>query len=183
MTFRTHQVGALAAVLTAAVYAAPTNLKAATIITALIANAIGALLPDLDQASNRLWDLLPGGHLWGKILKNIFLGHRTLSHSLLGFFIIYKATFWLIPKLLNGLFIDINIVALALLIGYVSHLILDLITEEGIPLLWPIKWKIGVPPVKWLRIKTGHWVENWLVFPLLVGYILWLGVTSWQKLI
>jgi inner membrane protein len=175
MISRTHEAGAVAALLATATYLPSANMGVATIITALIANTIGALLPDIDQASNRLWDLLPGGNFIGKILRNLFLAHRTLSHSFLGFFIVFKAAFWLIPKLFNGQFVDPKIIIYALLIGYGSHLVLDLITTDGLPLLFPIKWKFGLPPWKFLRIKTDHWVENWIVFPGLVVYVLWLG--------
>jgi inner membrane protein len=176
MTSRTHDVGAFAALATAAVLYPPTDLRAATVIVALIANIVGALLPDLDQASNRLWDLLPGGNLVGKVLKKLFLGHRTLSHSILGVAIVYEITIRLVPKLFNATFVDPVIIIYAVLIGYLSHLVLDSITEEGIPLLFPAKWKFGFPPIKFLRIKTGHWVENLVIFPLLCIYVVGLGL-------
>lgn len=176
MTSRTHDVGALALLLTVAVYYPPQQMGTATIIVALIANIVGALIPDLDQASNRLWDLLPGGNLTGKVLRNLFLAHRTISHSLLGLFLTYEITMYLMPKIFNATFVEPIVVAYALIIGYISHLLLDLITTGGIPLLWPMKWKFGFPPVKFLRVKTDHWVENWIIFPAIVGYVVWMGI-------
>ena len=183
MISRTHSVGALALLLTIEAYFPAAGLNISTIAVALVANEIGSLLPDIDQASNRLWDLLPGGNLLGKIFKNLFLSHRTLSHSLVGLFLIYKGSGWLIYKLFNPLFVNPTIIFWALMIGYMSHLFLDSITEEGLPLLFPIKWKIGFPPFKKLRIKTGHWMENWIIFPGIIGYILWLILARYGLLL
>jgi membrane-bound metal-dependent hydrolase YbcI (DUF457 family) len=97
---------------------------------------------------------------------------------LIGIGLVYYGVNWLLFKLLNTNFVDINIVVNSLMIGYLSHLILDGLTEGGLPLLWPLKWKFGFPPIKSWRIKTGRWFENWIVFPGLVIYILWLGVKA-----
>lgn len=180
MTARTHDVFAFASLLTAVKYFPPTNLKPATVVVALIANIVGALMPDLDQASNRLWDLVPGGNGLGKIVRKLFLSHRTISHSIVGIVIMRLAVAWLVPKLINASFVDTYMVEWAIIIGYVSHIAIDGLTEEGVPLFWPIKYKIGFPPIKSWRIKTGKWVEKLVVFPLIVAYILWLafGLTS-----
>jgi inner membrane protein len=179
MLSRTHDIGAFATLLTAAAFYPPSHLGLATVLVALIANIVGALLPDADQASNRLWDLLPAGNYVGKLLRNLFLSHRTLSHSLLGIFIIYKLNYWLIYRLFNPAFVNPQIIFISLMIGYISHLILDSLTEEGVPILFPIKWKFGLPPIRSWRIKTGHWFENWVVFPGIVIYIFWLLYTFW----
>jgi len=84
MTFKTHQTIAFAALATVAVIYYPNGLGPATIGVSLVSNAVGALLPDMDQASNRLWDWLPGGNFWGRILKNLFGSHRSITHSILG---------------------------------------------------------------------------------------------------
>jgi inner membrane protein len=181
MLSRTHDLGAFASLLTAAIYFPQPNLSLATIIVATIANIVGALLPDLDQSGNRLWDLLPGGDFIGKILKKVFLGHRSLSHSFLGLFLVYRLFLWLIPRLFNRAFVDPIIVIIALMIGYISHLLLDALTEEGLPLFFPFRWKTGFPPIRSWRLKTGHWFENFIVLPLLVIYILYL-LLDWKLL-
>lgn len=172
MTAKTHDAAAFAVLITAAVYFPPPNLKIATVLTALVANIVGALLPDIDQASNRLWDLLPGGNLVGRVLRRVLLSHRTLSHSILGIWGVYKLSLWLLPKWLNSSFVEIGIVWAALMIGYLSHLVLDGFTEEGLPLLWPIKWKFGLPPIAQWRIETGKWFEKYVVFWGIVMYTL-----------
>ena len=174
MLSRTHDIGAFATLLTATIYLQPSHLGMATVSISIIANIIGSLLPDIDQASNRLWDMLPGGNLIGKILRNIFLSHRTISHSILGLFLIYKFNYWLLFALFNQTFVNPEIIIYSLIIGYLSHLFLDSLTEEGIPLFFPIKWKFGFPPVKKWRIKTGRWFENWVIFPSISSYILYL---------
>lgn len=57
---------------------------------------------------------------------------------------------------------DYNNQILALIgVGYIAHLIGDFITIEGIPLLWPIKYKFGLK-----LFKTGSSVESFIGFVL-----------------
>jgi len=161
----------------------PDNLAVPTVIVALVANLVGTLLPDIDQASNRLWDMIPGGNEIGKLLKRVLMGHRTVSHSLIGIMVVYWGMGWLLNRLLNNNFVNINAVFMALMIGYISHLVADGLTEEGLPLLWPIKWKFGIPPIKSWRIKTGKWFENWVVFPTVTLFLIWYLWENWRGLL
>jgi hypothetical protein len=45
---------------------------------------------------------------------------------------------------------------------------MDSFTKEGVPWLLPLPFKIGLPPMKTLRLTTGKAVETLLVFPALV---------------
>lgn len=182
MTSRTHDVFAFASLVTVAVYHPPSSLNLVTLILSLVTNIIGSLLPDIDQATNRLWDLLPAGNSLGKVFRKLFLSHRTITHSLLGIFLINKLFLWLLPKIFNQS-IDVKIVYFALMIGYVSHLFLDLFTEEGLPLFFPIKTKIGFPPIASLRIKTGKIFEKLFVFPAIIVYTVWFAYQNQGKLI
>lgn len=182
MLGRTHELIGVTGLIVATVYYPPENINTATIIVALIANLIGTLLPDIDQASNRLWDMLPGGNTIGKVLKNVLLGHRTLSHSLVGVGLVYYGINWLIPRLLNNDFVQVNLIIISLLIGYVTHLLADGLTEEGLPLLWPIKLKFGFPPIKKWRITTGKWFENWIIFPAVAMFLFWFVYKNWNVL-
>ena len=173
MTARTHDAIAFTSLVTVAAYYPPVNLTLLTVFVSLVGNVIGALLPDIDQAANRLWDLLPSGNEVGKILRNLFLHHRTVTHSLLGVFLTYKLFLWLLPLLLNSATIDMTVVTWSIIIGYVSHLAADSFTKEGLPLLFPLQWKIGIPPLKALRITTGEWIENYLVLPGVGVYLVW----------
>jgi len=176
MTAKTHEMGAVAGLMVAMAYFGIPKMSTITICVALIANLVGSLLPDIDQNQNRLWDMIPGGNTIGKVAKKVFWGHRSLSHSILGTFLVYFGLKWLLPKIFNKDFIDTNIILISLVIGFVSHLGLDFLTQEGLPLFFPLKWKLGFPPFKKLRIRTGRFVENWLVFPILLAILIGLVV-------
>lgn len=182
MLGRTHNMIAFAALLTAVVYYPPVELSTATVVVALIANTAGSMLPDLDQATNRLWDMLPFGDAVGKLLSKAFLSHRSLSHSFLGVIMFDQLSYWIFPRILNGSYINPWIVSLSLMIGYLSHLLADGVTEEGLPLLFPLKYKFGFPPIKSWRIKTGKWFENFVVTPLVIVYVTWRIVSSWSSI-
>ncbi|OGM22314.1 hypothetical protein A2863_04210 [Candidatus Woesebacteria bacterium RIFCSPHIGHO2_01_FULL_38_9b] len=173
MTSRTHDAFAFASLVTVATFFPPESLKLTTLVVSVIAADIGALLPDIDQAGNRLWEMLPSGHNLGRIFRRIFYRHRTLTHSFIGVFGIYKLLEWLLPKFLNSGFIDINIVIASIMIGYLSHLLADSLTEEGLPLLFPINISFGIPPIRKMRIKTGRWFENFVVYPAVWIYLVW----------
>lgn len=173
MTARTHDVVAFASLLTLAAYSPPSSLNVTTAFACVIGNVIGALIPDMDQASNRLWDLFPAGDHVGKIFRRIFFKHRTLSHSILGAVLIYKGLEWLLPRLLNAEYVNVGAIFASIMIGYVSHLLADAVTKDGIPLFFPFSYEIGIPPIKVLRIRTDSWVEYWVVLPAVVGYIAW----------
>ncbi len=167
MVARTHSLFAFSCLIGVAYYTGTKDLSTATIVACLFFNTIGALLPDIDQASNRLWDLLPAGESIGKAL-GVFMKHRGISHSLLGIFLIDMFSFWLISNLFNDGFVDTSIVYWSVMIGVISHIVADSFTEEGVPLLYPLKINFGFPPVKPWRIKTGGWFEN-LVFTPIIG--------------
>jgi inner membrane protein len=100
---------------------------------------VGALLPDLDETKSYLGrrvPLLPG-------LSKFLFGHRGIYHSL--------------PfAILLALFINIFSfkTAVAIFIGYMSHLFLDATTKQGIQPFWPLKARIHGP------ITTGSIVEK-----------------------
>lgn len=183
MTARTHDVIAFASLLTASKFFPPASLNFLTLMASLVGNIVGALSPDLDQASNRLWDLLPGGNFIGKVFRPLFLGHRNLSHSLLGGFVYAKIVGWVLPRILNPQFVDIKIIFASILIGYVSHLAADGLTEEGLPLFFPLKLKVGFPPIRSWRIKTGQWFENLVVLPATTGYLIWFCIVYRESLV
>lgn len=182
MTSRTHDLFAFASLVTFASYYPPKSLNFTTGTASVIANVIGALLPDLDQASNRLWDLLPAGNFIGSLLRRLFLSHRTISHSFLGIFLVHRLLLFLLPKIFNPQFIDLKIIYFSVIIGFISHVLLDFFTEEGIPLFFPIKYKIGFPPIKSWRIKTGKWFEKYVIFPGIILYLIIFGLNRLKYL-
>jgi inner membrane protein len=173
MTARTHDVFAFASLVTVATYFPPSSLSVYTLFASVVGNIIGALIPDMDGEGNRLWDLLPYGNSVAKYARLIFYKHRSITHSLLGLFLIYKALDWLLPRLFNSNFVDPNILLVSIMIGYISHLVADGFTEEGLPLLFPLNIKFGFPPIKKIRITTGSWFEKFVVFPGVGLYLFW----------
>ena len=178
MTGRTHDLAAFTG-LTLVFLAFPLQeMTIATAITAFGANFIGGLFPDIDQPTSDLWDNFRGGKFAGRFFTKMLGGHRHISHSLIGValisFIIEKFLFFINPIFL----VDMKIVWASFMIGVVTHLMTDSITKDGIPLLWPLKWRIGVPPLKILRIRSGHFAENVIIFPGLLaftGYLLFMN--------
>lgn len=173
MTARTHDMFAFAFLVTAATYSPPQSITVSTLFICIVGNIVGALMPDMDQASNRLWDLFPAGNYVGKVFRRLFLGHRTISHSLLGGFLLFKLLEGVLPKVFNTNQVDVNLVLASVMIGFISHLVADALTKEGIPLLFPLPFKIGFPPFRILRVTTDSWVESYLVLPSVAIYILW----------
>lgn len=178
MTGRTHDLISFASILTVVSIAPPTGLNLYTTVGCLMGGVVGALVPDMDQATNRLWDLFPAGNIVGRVFRHLLLGHRTISHSILGVYIFYNLSQFILPKLLNPSYVDINLVTASLLVGMISHLFADSLTKEGIPLLFPLKFKLGLPPIKALRITTGKFTENFIIFPGILIYIFWIIYTK-----
>jgi len=59
--------------------------------------------------------------------------------------------------------VDMGIVWVAFLIGLISHILIDSLNISGVPLLFPINFKI-----KLMGIKTGGFGEKFIIFPLLL---------------
>lgn len=155
------------------------------IMALIIATVIGSSAPDLDTSTGELWDKVPAGSLISRIINPIFIGgHRHLSHSLIGYFI-FTGLFTLLIKLVPYPHIaDIsNFIILAYAIGHVSHLIADMFTEMGVPLLFPLDYHFGIPPIKRVRMKTGKWFENLIIYPIVniaLLYVIWIYLASNQ---
>jgi membrane-bound metal-dependent hydrolase YbcI (DUF457 family) len=173
MTSRTHNAIALASLITISAFYPPESINLSTLIGVIVANNIGGLIPDMDTGGNYLWGLLPQGKFLGKFLRKIFYKHRTITHSLLGLFLIYNFLNFVLPKLLNTDYINTDLILASLMIGFISHLVSDSFTEEGIPLLFPSRLTFGIPPIRKIRIKTGQWFENVIIFPGIWIYLFW----------
>jgi inner membrane protein len=173
MTARTHDAFAFASLITVAALFPPERLNTPTVFVALVASIIGALLPDMDQASNRLWDLFPAGDTFGKFLRRAFWSHRTLSHSLIGSYIFYRFFSWSLPLVFNDNYVYPEVILASLMIGIFSHLLADGLTTDGVPLFFPFRLSVGFPPLSFLRIRTGGFVENFLVLPAIAAYLFW----------
>jgi inner membrane protein len=122
--------------------AAVVNPEQSLAITAGI--AIGSVLPDIDNGSSLIGRYIP---VVPKLLK-----HRGVSHSP-----------W-IPLVLVA-FTPTRAIG----VGIFLHLLMDLFTVEGIPLLWPNHKKFHMPIISRF-IRSGGIVDN------ILGAVLWMAV-------
>jgi inner membrane protein len=185
MKARTHDLAAITG-LTVVVVTMPLlpPLSLATILVAILANQLGGIAPDIDQPTAPLWRNLPIGGVVGRMFDKLLGGHRFLTHSLIGV-VLMGFLFHLLLQLLHPIFptIQVDYVWWAFMIGMASHLIMDSFTKEGVPWLLPIPIKFGFPPLKKLRVTTGKSVENFIVFPLLLIALIWIGGVHYHQLV
>lgn len=107
-----------------------------------------ALLPDFDEATSTL-----GKKFFPvSVLLQWIFGHRGLLHSFfVPIFFFLLATFFQQKEL-----------GIALMLGYSSHILLDMTTVSGIRPAYPFSsWRIRGP------LRTGSWTE-WLLFLFLL---------------
>lgn len=175
VTARTHDLFAATAGLIAIVWTPLPQVTLGTAVVAAGALFLGGMAPDLDEPGAQFWQRIPtgAGTIIGKVVAPIFGSHRFVSHSLAGLYVLR----WVVEKLLawssGFLLVDQMIVINAFVLGMVSHLVADGLTREGVPLLWPLPFKFGIPPFKRLRMSTGGWMER-TVFVSLVAFNIWL---------
>ena len=171
MTGRTHDLAAFTALgIVAVTYPVP-HITLASGLVAVVANLIGGIAPDIDQPTAPFWRNLPIGGYIGKTVDRLLGGHRFLSHSIIGM-VIFGYGWYLLLHVLKPSFPDLNmdIIWWAFMIGFISHLVMDSFTREGVPWLLPIPAKFGIPPFKALRISTNGIIERFAVFPALFVY-------------
>jgi len=180
MTGRTHDLAAFTALgVVVLLHPELPKITLATGLVAVIANMIGGIAPDLDQPTAPFWRNLPVGKYVGKVLSPLTGGHRFLSHSLLGIGI-FGAGFYYLLQILKPSFpaLDMHLIWLAFMIGFISHLCMDSFTREGVPWFLPIPIKLGLPPVRSLRVPTGGFLERFIIFPGLIlinGYLFYIN--------
>lgn len=171
MTQRTHDLGAVVLVSYVFLSNPPPNINWETLVGIGVATFLGGLMPDIDNVASPAWKhrLMP----WeGRATQDFLAGHRHISHSLIGL-ILFAWVFGILLKLVPLQHLDISLVQQAFFYGHLSHLLLDSLTIQGVPWLYPIPFKFGFPPLAFLRVKTGGLLEKLFVFPglliLLVG--------------
>jgi len=115
-------------------------------VGAMAVAAGAALLPDIDYPNSWI------GHMVRPLSAWLFehFGHRSFFHGLLGW-----CAFGLVmyPLLLGGR--DLAVLWWAAMIGYVSHLGLDMMTLGGVKLFWPSDLIAIFPGRDEYRIKSG----------------------------
>lgn len=122
-----------------------------------------SLLPDLDSPKSKLGRKTAPA----SALINAVVGHRGAMHSLLAAGLISAASlFALRPLQLNPL------LSLAVTAGYVSHLLLDALNPQGVPLLWPWEKRFHAS-----LCQTGGWLDRVAFYPLAAA-VVWVFFTT-----
>lgn len=168
MTGRTHDLAAFTMLTATVAYFPLTEMTLATGIVAFSANMLGGLAPDIDQTTSSVWGKFRFGRLLSGVVSPLFGKHRFVSHSILGVVVFGIGTRFLLNIIGEVVLVDMQIVWFAFMLGFISHLLTDMLTRDGIPLLFPIPIRFGFPPIKKLRIKTKGFVEKSIIFPGLI---------------
>ncbi|UDG79111.1 Inner membrane protein YdjM [Candidatus Ecksteinia adelgidicola] len=121
-----------------------------------------ALLPDIDHPQS----LLGQRCRWISIPIFYIFGHRKFTHSLLAIFsgIIF---FRLLHFPYNWFFPSDTLHAI--LIGYLSHLLADMLTPNGISLFWPCRWRFCLPLLQ--SQKNNQLEKIFCVFLVVLIYL------------
>jgi inner membrane protein len=137
----------------------------AAVSVAMVApvGALAALLPDLDEPDSALGGLLP--RWWHRLTP----GHRRCTHSLLAVGVVGGLLHLALGAVGVGGFAHELTTALVV-VGMLSHLAADAITDHGVPLFWPWRRHYGLP-----LFRTGSPVEHAVVLLVVV-------VTAWWAL-
>jgi len=112
---------------------------------------IGSLLPDIDSPNSKISSKIPIISFFVSVLSK----HRGIFHS------IFPA---IIFSLALGYFSGFSY-GTALFLGYISHLVIDGLTKEGINFLHPLG-RIHLSGF----VETGK-ISEWIVFYVLIGII------------
>lgn len=180
MTDKTHQLIGLTTALGAYGALHPNESLTLGILGTIVTGSfVGSLLPDIDQPASNFWDSIPLGNIVSRPIIRTLGGHRNLTHSILGVILFSWLVAWFVQTVFRPGFFDQALFLWSFEIGFVMHLVADAVTVQGIPLLWPFGGNMGFPPRPFhgIRILTGMWFENLVVFPgmclVLGGVILW----------
>ncbi len=133
--------------------------------------AFGALLPDLDASESKVRHVMKIGSvepfaIVGDLAHGAF-GHRGFMHS--------ATAIGVVGALLVAICACLDApwqVAVALVIGYASHIAADACTPAGVPLLFPWRRKRFHLLPKDLRITTGSAAEDALMVLLALPIVL-----------
>jgi inner membrane protein len=145
MKSNTHLLGGVAA---AALYKATTDLPPETLqheLSFIGAAVLGSLLPDLCH---------PGSYLGKKtsiLSKSISktFGHRTVTHSWIMIALMIMVPNWIDWQYEKSF-------SMGLVLGVISHILLDAATSRGVQLFYPLPIRLRFP----FYTKTGSKTEN-----------------------
>lgn len=149
--------------------------------------ALSALVPDTDNHGGSILNrsyLLPMKILTIPLWKGAI--HRGRTHSLLGI-VGYTAIMlgWLallgMAASAMGLTMRLNLgtIIIASVMGYASHLLLDMINLPGLQLLWPTPYAIAFPPWQAHGIIPGRFHASSVIGGFFVSTVLMVFLSWW----
>jgi membrane-bound metal-dependent hydrolase YbcI (DUF457 family) len=114
--------------------------------------ALTSLLPDIDTPRSE------AGRLIRPVASflEVMFGHRTVTHSIIGTVLLA-----LILRPLIHLPLNIPLYHAAIL-GFLSHLVLDMSNKEGIEFTWPLRYRWVFPKSEKYRLAVGSPSERTL---------------------
>ena len=144
---------------------------------------VGSLLPDIDEPKSYVGNRSMGASY---LVKGIF-GHRGFTHSILAVLIMLIPLYWIIhsqsyvisvSSLLNyeelkttmsGALQFFFLTWYGIVIGYILHILEDMCSVSGVPLLYPLSKRIRIP-----IYRTGKGMEK-IIFLISIGYIIYIA--------
>src|ERR1700744_3747494 len=139
-----------------AVHPSPAVLFGGTALAAVV-----ALAPDIDtkgSMASKALGPITGALSW--FIRSAFGGHRKITHSILGWVLALAGAYALVQFAHAPWWVLAAIAA-----GWASHILSDMLTREGCPLLWPMsKYKFGLHVV-----KTGGRLEKYFIRPMAIA--------------
>lgn len=135
----------------------------------LPATLLTCLLPDIDHPSSLLGRRLR----WISVPISRAFGHRGFTHSLIAI----VAGLWLLHlKLPEALWLPADVMQ-GMVLGYLSHIVADMLTPAGVPLLWPCRWRFRFPV---LQPQKSNLLERWFCITLVACAVLLPGPLTRQ---
>lgn len=108
----------------------------------------GSFLPDLDHTNSVIGKRL----LFISLPISTLFGHRTILHSI-----------WPIAAMFYYIDHQAETVLFSIAIGFTSHVVADAMTDSGVPIFWPVPWRLKMP----ITVETGGVLEYLIAYSLL----------------
>ena len=125
---------------------------------------------DLPAAGHRSSKIIPwsAAEVDFKPIARAF-GHRGFTHSLLAVFGLLTLFYLKVPE---SWIVPADAIQ-GMVLGYLSHILADMLTPAGVPLLWPCRWRFRLPI---LVPQKGNQLERVLCMALF-AYAVWMPQT------
>ena len=128
--------------------------------------AFGAIFPDIDEPHSKIGRMFMGV----SNLINAIFGHRGLTHSLsfiaiLILLLMFLCSFEDFREFVNGFYEDsLGFLMVGFIIGNLLHLVGDMMTLSGVPILLPFKNKKYFALPKILRFRTSGLADQLIAY-------------------